>query len=501
MEYIFVGIQMLMNPETMLAIIAGTLTGIVFGALPGLTSTVAVALLIPISYGMDPIAGVALLLSAFVGGTSGGSIPAILLNIPGTPSSICTTMDGYPMAKKGNAGLALGTSLLCSILGGQFSFLALLLFTPILAELTLQFGPLENLGLVTIGLLFSVFIVQGSKIKGFLSLFLGLALSCIGLDTITGSSRWTFHSINLIGGLNLLPVVVGLLALPQIITEVLGYITTQTQKETKTIGYSRVTFPSLSKMLSEWKTILLSSVIGCFVGILPGIGGSVASMTSYMAAKKISKRPETFGQGNIEGIIAAETSNNAMCGGALIPVLTLAIPGESCTAVLLGGLMLHGIRLGPSLFHEHIDLLYGIIFAFFIANTVMFLVQSCGIRLFVKILKIPKEFLLPPILVLCVIGTYSISTNLFDVWMLLAFGTIGVLLKKYNYSAIALVMGFILGSMFEKNLRTAMILYTNVTDLFTRPIACVLFAVVIGIVVSMIFDNKKKVKNDDKRYD
>ena len=486
------GLSQALEPQALLFTIIGTILGIIFGALPGLTSTMAVALLIPLTYSLDPIPGMGMLVGAFCGGTAGGSVSATLLKIPGTPSSICTTFDAHPMAMSGKAGLALGTSVICSFIGGIFSLIALVLIAPQLAAVALQFGPFEYFGLAILGLTIIASISSKSMLKGIISGLIGVFVSFIGVDVVTGQNRLTFGTVSLTGGLELLPVLIGLFAVSQAFVDAELFGTGMSDGEVLGGSKIKAELPKLRQLINNWKIILSSSVLGCIVGILPGAGGSIASFVAYDTAKHISKSPETFGKGNIQGVMASETSNNAMTGGAMVPMMALGIPGDTCTAVMMGGLIIQGLRPGPMLFQSNMDTVYGIFVALLIANIAMLLFQMIGIRVFVKILKVPKYMLTPFVLVLCTLGSFGLSKNLFDVVIMLIFGIIGYFAVKLEYGVAPMVLGFILGSMAEKQLRSATTMYDSAMAVFTRPIAVVLLAAAIFCVLLPIIKQVRK---------
>lgn len=473
---------------TVIYILVGSGVGLLFGAIPGLTSTAAVALLIPMTYGLESNYGMGLLIGAFCGGTAGGAIPAALLNIPGTPSSICTTLDAHPMVKNGRAGLALGTAMLSSLIGGLFSAIVLIFFAPYIAELAVGFGPLEYLFLVLIGLVLSVRIVKGSKIKALISLALGMVFSLVGSDPITGVSRMTFDNMNLRGGIGLLPLMIGFFAISQVLVDVEQKSLKEDSGEK---AVYRITFPKIREWVRRWKVLIVSCCTGCFIGALPGTGGSIASISAYTMSQRVSKNSKEYGTGELDGVIASESSNNAMTGGALISTLALGIPGEACTAVMLGGMKLLGVKTGPSLFVENSNEAYAIFIMFIIANIAMFFLQYVGMRLFVKVLIVPKYILIPLIVVFSSIGTYCVSHNYFDLFEMLFFGLLGYFLIKYGFGIIPCLMGFIMGGMAETHLRTAVTMYDNFGDVFARPIACVLALIVVLLIVSFFTGRKQ----------
>lgn len=469
---------------SLIYIILGTVFGLFFGAIPGLTSTAAVALLIPMTYGINPYHGIGLLIGAFCGGTAGGAISAALLNIPGTPSSICTTFDAHPMVKNGRAGLALGTAMMSSLIGGLFSALFLIFLSPFIAEVALEFGPLEYLFLVMIGLFLSVRIVKESKTKAAISLAIGMLLSLVGTDSITGVSRLTFGNLNLRSGIGLVPLMVGFFAISQVLIDV-----EKSTAKTKTSmlekqNISIVRFPKVKDWLSRWKVLCLSCFTGCFIGALPGAGGSMASISAYTFSQRVSKNADKYGSGEIDGVIASESSNNAMTGGALITTLALGIPGDTCTAVMLGGMKLLGVNTGPSLFVGNWKMVISLFMTFIIANIAMFLLQIVGMRFFTKVLDIPKYVMNSLIVIFSTIGIYCVRHNYSDLFVMLVMGLLGYFLLKFGFGIIPCLMGFIMGAMAEKHLRTAVTMYDSITDIFSRPIACGLACMVLFILFS-----------------
>lgn len=451
------------------AIAGGTILGIIFGALPGLTAAMGIAVLLPLTYDMPPVMGFGMLLGTYCGAISGGSIAATLLNIPGTPASVATTLDAYPMAKKGEAGRALGIAIVASFIGGLFSSVVLSLAAPPIAEFALEFGAAEYFSLAVFGLTIIASVSGKSLSKGIIAGLIGVFVSLVGLDPTTGAPRYTFGSMSLLSGVAFLPALIGLFAVGQVLTdadEMLRIKGTTVQEQVSAV---RLRFGAV---LRRWKIVVSSCIIGTTVGAIPGAGGSVASFLAYDQARRLSKTPEKFGTGHDEGVIASETSNNAMTGGAIIPTITLGVPGEAAAAVLMGGLMIHGLRPGPMLFTEQADIVYGIFMAFFLANIFMMIFQFVGIRLFVKVLSVPRSFLIPLILLFCVIGSFGVSGNLFDVYLLLVFGILGFFLNKYGYGTAPVVLGMILGTMAESEFRKGMIMFEgDGTVFFTRPIS------------------------------
>ncbi|MFQ3788575.1 tripartite tricarboxylate transporter permease [Halomonas sp. A29] len=454
----------------LLAIAAGTLLGLIMGALPGLTAAMAIALLLPLTFGMPAVMGVGMLLGTLCGAIAGGSVSATLLNIPGTPSSVATTLDAFPMARNGQAGRALGIAIVSSFAGGIISAVLLSLLAPPIAEFALRFGPAEYFALSVFGLVIIASVSSKSLLKGLIAGLIGLFIATVGSDPITGVNRFTFGEMSLLTGVSLLPALIGLFAVAQILKDIVDYVSSSNKGSmVQNPGEAR---PRWLEVLRSWKVVASSSVIGTIVGAIPGAGGSIASFLSYDQAKRMSKTPKKFGTGHPEGIVASESSNNALVGGALIPMLTLGVPGEAATAVLMGGLMIQGIRPGPTLFAEQGAIIYGIFIAFFIANIFMLLIQWFGIRLFIKVLQVPRKLLMSLILVFCFIGVYGVDGNIFDIYLMLGFGVLGYFLSKYDFGTAPVILGLILGGIAESNLRRGLQVFGgDWTPFVMRPIS------------------------------
>lgn len=464
------GLLSVLNFGTFGVILIGVIIGIIFGAIPGLTSTMGVALCLPITFSMTPLNGIAMLVALYVGGTSGGLISAILLKIPGTPSSVATTFDGAPMAERGEGGRALGIGILYSFLGTILSIIALIFIAPSLAKIALKFGPYEYFAICLFALTMIGAMVGDNLLKGLMSGIAGVTFSLFGIASIGGAERFTFGLQDLENGFQLLPVMIGLFAVSEILNVGAEGISANKSQalNCKIKGFGI----SLKEFKEQFVNFIRSSLIGIGIGILPGIGGATSNIVAYSVAKQQSKYPEKFGTGVIDGVIATETSNNASIGGALIPLLTLGIPGDTVTAMILGGLTLHGIAPGPLLFKNSGVLVYGIFAAFLIATFVMLIVEYGGIRLFIKVLSVPKYILLPVILVLCVVGTYGTNHSMFDVWTALIFGGIGFFMEKHKFPQAPMILGFVLGTVVEENLiRGLMYSNNNFWAFFKSPIA------------------------------
>ena len=469
----------IMDPMLLLYLFLGVAGGIFAGALPGLTATMSVALVLPLTFGMPPAAGILLLIGVYKGAIKGSAIPSILLKTPGTPASAATVMDGYEFAKRGEAGRALGLSAIASTIGGLISCVVVILVAPQLARFALRFSSPEFFLLAVFGLTIIASVSGKNMAKGVLVGFLGMMLSMIGIDIVTGFSRYTFGNVNLLGGISFIPAMIGLFAM----TEVFSNIEDLKQKVMKTQRVSNL-IPNRQDLKSLFKTGGIHGVIGTFIGIIPGAGAEIAAFVSYSLAKQTSKNPEAFGTGIVEGVIAPESSSNAQTGGALIPMLTLGVPGDATTAVLIGALTIQGLQPGPLLFQDHPVLVYTIFVGMFIANVFMLLIGLTTINLFAKILSIPKSVLTPIIIILCVVGSFAINMNFFDVYVMFAFGVIGYFMKKLDVPIAPATIGLILGPMAERHFRTALIMSGGEMNIFfSSPISIVFIILIIGTLV------------------
>lgn len=457
----------------------GTCLGILFGALPGFTAAMGVAVLLPLTFGMHPSTGLILLGALFGGAMYGGSISAILINTPGTPSAAATVLDGHPMAKKGKAGEALREAVFASFLGGIFGVTVLLFFAPPLSRISLMFGPPEYFLLAVFGLTVIASVSEKSLIKGLMAGVFGLIVSTIGVDPLLGRPRFTMGIVNLIDGVQLVPAMIGLFSIPETLAMISSYINDDTVNllSFDEIRKIKVGFPSWDHIKRHAAIYLKSSMIGTYVGMLPGAGGSIASFMAYNEAKRSSKHPELFGTGISEGIAAAESANNAMAGGALIPMLTLGVPGDSVAAIMMGGLLVHGLIPGAQLFTQHADITYTFILALYLANVMMLLFGIYCAPYFTIVTRTPKHILSVCVMLLTVIGAYALRGNVFDVYVMVAFGFIGYILKSYGFPIVPIVLGIILGPIAEKGINgTLAIAHGENVLLFmlSRPISLIL---------------------------
>ena len=486
------GLMSVLTIESLLYMVIGVAIGIIFGAIPGLTANMAVALCLPLTYKMTPVLGISTLIALYVGGISGGLISAVLLNIPGTPASVASTFDGAPLARKGEAGKALGVAICSSFAGTMLSIAALVFIAPSLARAALRFGPYEFFAISLFSLTLLGTMISDSVLKGITAAVFGVCASLVGMAPIGGVMRFTFGFNEVATGFSILPVLIGLFAISEIFNMA---ISPPTSERVEVYDYHIKGFGfSLAEAKSQIGNFLRSALIGIGIGILPGIGGGTSNIVAYSVAKQQSKHPEKFGTGIIDGVVASETANNASIGGALIPLLTLGIPGDTVTAILLGGLMIHGISPGPLLFKNQAALVYGIFFALVIATFVMLLLEYFGMRLFVKVLTVPQYILLPIIIVLCCVGTFGVNHRMFDVWVSLLFGIIGFAMTKLEFPIPPMLLGFILGPIVEVNLiRGLMYSQGDVTAFIKSPIAAAFHLVsVLAVIFTVRRDLKKR---------
>ena len=478
------------DPLGIALILLGTMVGIIFGSLPGLTTVAALSMFLPITYAMSSGNGLSMLTAIYIGGISGGLISAILLNIPGTPSSIATCFEGTPMARKGEAGKALGLGIFASLAGTVFGIISMILLSPMLAALTIKFGPWEYFSVTLFALTLISSLSGKSMTKGLLSALFGMMFATVGLSTIDSAQRYTFGSVSLSSGFSLLAVLVGLYA----ISEVLSTADSKQQagkiRNYKMQGLLGFRF---SELKGQVVNFFRSSAIGLGIGILPGIGASSSNLIAYSVTKNTSKYPEKFGTGIPDGIISSEASNNASIGGAMIPLLTLGIPGDGATAILLGGFMLHGLQPGPLLFQSNGDVVYHIFASMILAAFLMAFIMYAGMRFFVKILEIPSYILMPIIIVLCLIGAYALNNRIFDMWSLLIFGLLGLGLSRFGVPAPPFILGFILADAVETNLRRG-VQYANgdYMEIFKHPIALFFLTLTLASIVLSLYRQFKK---------
>ena len=474
MELLLSGFVDVFNPLTITLLVLGVIAGIFIGSLPGLTATMGVALFLPFTFSMDAVTGILLLVGVYFGSIYGGSIAAILLNTPGTPASAATSMDGYQMTIQGKAGKALAIAAVSSGIGGLFSVIVLILIAPALSNIALGFSSPEMFGLAIFGLSIISSISGKSVIKGLISGFVGILICTIGLDPMTSYPRFTFGNLSMISGISFIAIMIGLFAVSEALCMVEERLKLGDKAKKVVANY---TLPKLHEYKHLIPSFLRSSTIGTFIGIIPGAGADVAAFVSYNEAKRWSNKEERklFGKGNPKGVASAESANNAVTGGSMVPLLTLGIPGDSVTAIMLGALVVQGIQPGPQIFTTSGELVYTLFAGMIVANILMAIFGISGIRLFTKILNVPKVGLAPIIIIISMIGAYALNNNYFDVYVMLFAGIIGYFMKKYGFPASPLVLALILGPMAESELRRSLVMSEGSYSVFLdRPIAMVL---------------------------
>lgn len=457
----------ILMPHPLALIVLGTVLGVIVGAIPGLNGGMLVALSLPLTFGWDPLNAICLLVGEYVGSIAGGLVSATLLNIPGSPSNLMTTLDAMPMAKRGQATRALQLGVVASFIGGMVSWVALVTLSPPLAAFALRFGAHEYFALVFAAMALIALLSNGSMVRGLIAGVLGILAALPGLDPVTAQTRLTFGFDSMLGGFDLLAVLIGVFAVSQLVADA---------APPKAVEIVRIRSGGLAVGLRDfvrsWFNLLRSSVIGTWVGILPGVGGSVGSIMAYAAARGMSRNPSEFGKGSEEGVLASEAANNATIGGAIIPMITMGIPGSIIDVILIAALTIHNIRPGPLLFDTNPEIVYGFMSTLLVANVVMLVFMLGALRFLARLMDVPKTYLVPVLLIFCLIGTYAVNNRLFDVWTMLAFGLIGLGFRGLRLPIAPFVIGFILTPLGEFNMRSALISSEgNWLDFFTRPIA------------------------------
>lgn len=477
---LFESLLNVLSPMHFLVVCIGVFLGIVVGAIPGLSGSMLIALTVPVTYYILSDQAISLLVAMYVGSIAGGLISATLLRMPGTPSSVVTTLDGYPMARDGQPGKALGIGIAASFAGGMVAWVALALLSKPLSVLALKLTSFNYFALIMTAMVLIASIGGKDLLKGLLSGFLGMLASMPGVDPSVGQLRLTFEIGNLASGFQLLPVLVGVFAVSQIFNDLLNLNRTPDNLAFRASGL----LLSMRDWLRNGWNMLRSSLIGTVIGILPGVGAAVGSMIAYSTAKSFSRTPEKFGEGAEEGIVAAEAGNSSTVGGALIPLVALGIPGSVIDAILIGALMIHQIQPGPMLFVTNPDVIWNLIAANLVATILMFVMMLALTPYIARIARIPTGYLLPVIMLFCIVGTFALNNSIFDVWVMLAFGVVGVLLERGGFSLGPFVIGYVLAPVAEQNLRQGlMITGGDIGPMLADPISLVLFAIAIALVV------------------
>jgi len=484
------GFSVALSLTNLLFCFIGVSIGTMIGVLPGIGPVATISLLLPITFGMEPVASIIMLAGVYYGAMYGGSTTSILVNIPGEAGSIITCLDGYQMARKGRAGPALGISAFGSFIGGTVSIIGLMLIAPLLARLALKFGPPEFFGLMLLGLTMVTYLCRGSIVKGLIIAVAGIAISMVGQDPISGITRFTLGKITLLDGVGVVPAAMGMFGIGEILTNIEEGVKREVFN-TKIKGL----LPTLKDWIDSKWPIIRGSLIGFFVGILPGAGTVIPTFMAYAVEKRISRNPERFGTGTIEGVAAPETANNAACGGSLVTLLSLGIPANVVMAVLLGGFIIHGIQPGPLLISKYPSLFWGTIASMYIGNAMLVVLNVPLIGIWVKILKVPYNVLFPLILLFCFIGVYSLNNNVYDILIMVVFGIFGFLLRKFGFEGAPFLLAMVLGPMMETSFRQSL-LYGDPFIFFKRPISGVVLSfsiLLLAIPVFSKFSSKRKV--------
>jgi len=472
-QHLALGFGVALTPVNLLYCFVGVVVGTAIGVLPGIGPVTTVAMLVPLTFGMSPTAALIMLAGIYYGSQYGGSTTAILINTPGESSSVMTCLDGYQMARQGRAGPALGMAAIGSFIAGSASVVLLMLLARPLVRVALEFGPAEYFAIMLLALLTLGGLTGESVSKGLLMAAFGLLLGTVGGDPMTGTPRFTFGVPSLLDGLEFLPVTIGLFAVAEVLTSATRSLTQDVYA-----APIRGLLPSRADWWACRWTLPRATLIGFIVGVLPGAGATLASIIAYLVEKRVSRHPERFGTGVIEGVAAPETANNAASGGAMVPLLTLGVPGSGTTAVMLGALMLWGLRPGPLLFEKNPDLVWGLIASMYIGNVLLLILNLPLIGLWVRLLLVPPRILMPLILLFCFTGTYAVSANPFDLWVMVIFGVLGFVLQRFGYPVAPIVLGLILGPMLETHFRRALIVSRGDYTVFVqRPIAAALLAI------------------------
>ncbi len=490
---LFYGFSVALQPWNLLSCFFGVFIGTLVGVLPGIGPVGAMSILLPITFGISPVTGIIMLAGIYYGAMYGGSTTSILVNIPGEAASVVTCLDGHQMALKGRAGPALGIAAFGSFIAGTLGLFGLMFMTNALAGVALMFGPSEYFSLMCLGLSLVTYLTQGSVLRGLVMAGLGLFLSLIGQDIITGQARFSFGLMGLIDGVGLVPLVMGLFG----VSEVLLNLEKLSEKREVLKTRFRELFPTRQDWRKSAKPIGRGTLIGFLLGILPGGGAVISSFVSYATEKRFAKHPEEFGKGAIEGVAGPESANNAASSSGFIPLFSLGIPANVIMALLLGALMIHGVKPGPLLVTEHPEIFWGTVASMYVGNAMLLVLNLPLISVWVQILKVPYRTLFPLILLFCFIGAYSISANVFDLYVMFVFGVLGYVLRKLSYEPAPMVLAFVLGPLLEKNLRQALILSDgNISVFLTRPLSAVSLLIAAGLLLSALLPFVQKRRSE-----
>lgn len=495
MDFFIQCVGNIFDPFTLVLIIFGTFLGIFVGAVPGLNGAIGVALLVPFTFTLSPENGLLMLGGIYMGAHYGGAITAILLNAPGDVVAVCTAMEGNPLAKQGRAKEALYIAIISCVIGGIIGVLTLIFFTPVLAQFALKFGPSQMFLIAIAGLVITAFLTAKNVLKGLFGVMFGIMLSTVGFDMMSGTDRLTFGITNLKAGIPLIPVILGLFAVAEMVSNI-----GKSSENISQVPFQNIAFITVIKKLTKkWFLLIKSAVLGTFIGVVPGTGGAVATFISYAEAKRTTKEPELFGKGNVDGIIAAESANNGAVGGSLVPLLALGVPGSATAAIMYGAITIHGLIPGPRLFVNHAEIAYTFIYGMVLTVVVMGIIGVTGIPLFSRIIKVKLQVIVPTVLAFCIFGAYSIRNEVFDILLMIVFGILGIIFRKVNIPSAPIVLGLILGSIAEQNFRRALTI-ANAKDtnillyLFSDYLSLSILAAVILLLFSFYKLNKSTKK-------
>jgi putative tricarboxylic transport membrane protein len=489
LEGLAIGFGVILTPANLYYCLIGSLVGTLVGVLPGIGPLAALALLLPVTFTLTPVAGLAMLAAIFYGAMYGGSTTSILVNIPGEAASVVTTLDGHQLARQGRAGAALGIAALGSFIAGTASLVLLTFFAPMLAAIAIRFGPPENFGLMVLGLVCTLYMITGSAVKGVLMIALAFLAAAIGIDVVNGRDRFTFGSVDLTAGIELLAVVIGLFGVAEILANV-----EHLARNTLVAERIRGLWPTVDDWRASWKPILRGSGLGFLLGLVPGGGPVTAAFMSYAVERRIARDPTRFGKGAIEGVAGPESANNAAVGGSMIPLLSLGIPGNAVTALLLGALVIQGIQPGPLFMTQRPDLFWGVVASMYVGNVFLLLLNLPLVGLWVQLLRVPYRVLFPIVLLLAIVGTYSANKNVFDLWVMLGFGVAGYVLRKLEYDLAPFVIAFVLAPLLEQSLRQSLVMSPDgAMILVQRPVTAALLAAS-AVLVGLMLRRKQRSK-------
>jgi putative tricarboxylic transport membrane protein len=485
------GLGVIMTPVNLYYCFIGSFVGTLIGVLPGIGPLAALALLMPITFALTPVASIAMLAAMFYGAMYGGSTTSILVNIPGEAASVVTCLDGHQMAKQGRAGVALGMAAIGSFIAGTLSLVVMTFFSPLLTSAALTFGPPENFALMVLGLVCTILMIQGSALKGIMMIGLGLFLATVGTDLVDGRERFTLGTVDLSAGFELVAVVIGLFGVSEILLNVESII-----KNEIVTTRIRGLLPTWEDWKASWKAILRGSGLGFVLGIIPGGGPVTASFISYAVERRLADDPQRFGKGAIEGLAGPESANNAAVASGMVPLLSLGLPGNAVTALLMGALIIQGVQPGPMMMSQHPDVFWGVMASMYVGNVFLLILNLPLIGLWVQLLRVPYAVLFPIILLLALVGTYSANKNFFDLYVMIGFGVIGYVLRKFDYEMGPLLLSFVLAPMLEQSLRQSMVMSSGGLAIFlARPITVTLLAISL-VLIFLLLQRNFKTKGD-----